>query len=65
MNAGVRSLVGLVAAMFVLGTPTALGQESGPSDHEVPVDGRSLHLSCSGTGAPTVLFEAGGPDAAG
>ena len=63
---GLRTVAVTVAlvAIAVGSTPTH-AQETGSTEHDVAVDGRTLHLACTGSGTPTVLFEAGGPDAAG
>jgi pimeloyl-ACP methyl ester carboxylesterase len=66
MVRALRSLVPSVAlALSLCGAPAAYAQDVGRTEHDVPVDGRGLHLACTGTGEPTVLFEAGGPDPAG
>ena len=63
---GLRTVVVMVALVAVaVGSAPTHAQETGSTEHDVAVDGRTLHLACTGSGTPTVLFEAGGPDAAG
>jgi len=52
-------------AAIAVGSTATHAQETGSTEHDVAVEGRTLHLACTGSRSPSVLFEAGGPDAAG